>query len=156
MATKTERRSASGSRQYLAGDVPELVVNLVTGPLTLTNELAADGFIAASPGYISKLDLKGFTQVRLTGRIVTVSASANSPKLQLRYAAADTVTVGSFLIMGVSSVEFSVFTGTRDGDSGWIDLVPGAQIDSCYVGLMSIGGDGAADPVVSMVQAHFR
>jgi len=149
-------RSANGSRQWLAGEMPELVVPLITAPLTLTNALQADGFVVADNSYIWEVDLKGFKQVRLTGIVKTVSASANSPKIQLRYSATYTTTVASFVIMGATSVEFSMFTGAASADSGWIDLVEGANIDSCFLGLFNIGGDGAADPVINSVAAHFR
>lgn len=150
------KRTANGSDQFLAGEIPELMLNLVSAPLILTNALQADGFIAADNSYICKADLRGMTQVRLTGIVKTVSASANSPRIQLRYSAAYTTTVASFVIMGKTSVEFSLFTGSNDGDSGWIDLVEGAKINSCYLGLFNIGGDGAADPAINNVIAHFR
>lgn len=150
-------KTANGAQAYADGQqTPDLLLNLVAAPLTMTNALQADGFIVADNSYIWKVDLRGMSQVRLTGIVKTVSASANSPKIQLRYSPSYTTTVASFLIMGSSSVEFSLFTGSNDGDSGWINLVPGAQINSCYLGLFNIGGDGAADPVVNNVVAHFR
>lgn len=150
------RRTANGSQQFLAGEVPELITNLVTAPLTLTTQLQADGFIVADTSYIYKVDLKGMSQVKLTGIVKTVSASANSPKIQLRYSPTYTTTVASFVIMGKTSVEVSVFTGTTTVDSGWIDLVEGAKIDNCFLGIMSIGGNGAASPVINALAAHFR
>lgn len=151
------RKTANGAQAYADGqETPDLWLNLVASPLTMTNALQADGFIVADTSYIWKVDLRGCSQVRLTGIVKTVSNSANSPKIQLRYSPSYTTTVASYLIMGASSVEFSIFTGAADGDSGWINLVPGAQINSCYLGLFNIGGDGAADPVVNNVVAHFR
>lgn len=150
-------KTANGSAAYAFGQqTPDWSLPLITAPLTLTNALQADGFVAADTSYIWKADLLGVSQVRLTGIVKTVSASANSPKIQLRYSPSYTTTVASFLIMGASSVEFSMFTGAADADSGWINLVPGAQINSCYLGLFNIGGDGAADPVINCVTAHFR
>ena len=151
------RKTANGATWYADGqETPDLIIPLVSAPLTMTNALQADGFIVADNSYIWKADLLGCRQVRLTGIVKTVSASANSPKIQLRYSPSYTTTVASFLIMGTSSVEFSIFTGAADGDSGWIDLVPGARINSCYLGLFNIGGDGVAGPVVNNVVAHFR
>lgn len=150
-------KTANGSAAYAFGQqTPDWSLPLITAPLILTNALQADGFIAADNSYIWKADLLGVTQVRLTGIVKTVSASANSPKIQLRYSPTYTTTVASFLIMGSSSVEFSMFTGQASADSGWINLVPGAKINSCFLGLFNIGGDGAADPAINAVTAHFR
>lgn len=130
-----------------------LVIPLVTAPLTLTNQLLADGFIAGDNSYRYKADLATFTQVRLTGVVQTVGTATG--KIQLRYQAADSTTVASLLIMGATSVEISE-AATGLIDSGWINLVTGAKISPCFLGLMSIGGDGVADPVVNNIRAEFR
>jgi hypothetical protein len=152
------KKTANGAQAYADGqETPDFFIPLVAGaPLTLTNALQADGFVNADNSYIWEADLRGVSQVRLTGIIKTVSASANSPRLQLRYSPTATQTVASYLIMGATSVEISMFTGQLYADSGWINLVPGAQINNCFLGLFNIGGDGAADPVVNCVMAHFR
>ena len=150
------RRSANGSLQWLAGEMPDATIQLVTAPLTLTAMTAVDSFIAGDSSYQLPIDAAGYRQVRLVGAVKTVSASANSPKLQLRYSAAYSTVIANKLIMGATSVEFSLFTGATQGDSGWIDLVPGAQINGLSLGLMAIGGDGAAAPVVNNVSVFFR
>lgn len=151
-------KSASGNIAYAFGqETPEFVVPLAVGlPLTLTNALQALGFVNADTSYIYKVDLLGVKQVRLTGVVKTVSASVNSPKLQLKAHTAFSTTPGDYGNLGSSSVEFSMFTGAADGDSGWIDLAATYRINSCYLALMNIGGDGAADPVVNNVMLHCR
>ena len=150
-------KTGDGSVAYAGGlDTVDETLSLVTAPLTLTNALQADGFIAASNAYVWLAGTRGYRQVRLTGRIATVSASANSPRLQLRYSAAMSTTVANFLIMGSTSVEISMFTGQVMADSGWIDILPAARLANCFLGLFNIGGDGSASPVVSNVVAHFR
>ena len=150
-------KTAQGNYAWANGqDTVDLVIPLVTAPFTLTNALQADGFINADNSYIWKTDLRPFRQVRLTGRIATVSASANNPRLQLRYSTSFTTTVANFLQLGASSVEISMFTGQTLADSGWIDIAQAARIDSVFLGLFNIGGDGAADPVVNQVNAMFR
>jgi len=150
-------KTGDGSVAYAGGlDTVDETFSLVTAPLTLTNALQAYVFIAASNAYVWQVGTRGYRQVRLTGRIATVSASANSPRLQLRYSAAMSVTVADFLIMGSTSVEISMFTGQVMADSGWIDILPAARLANCFLGLFNIGGDGAADPIVSNVVAHFR
>lgn len=152
-------KTASGPRAYALGQqTPEWVLPLIGAPLTMTDALLADGFIVADTSYRWKVDLLGVTQVRLTAAIKVVSASASSPKLQLRASLTDTTTVASMLIMGETSVEVSLFTGTVGTvqDSGWINILGTYQTNNVWLGLMNIGGDGTADPVVNMVTAQFR
>lgn len=150
-------KTAQGGYAFAGGqDTTDLILTLVGGVLTLTNALQADGFINSDNGYVWKIDLRPYRQVRLTGRINVVSTSANNPRLQLRYSPTYTLTVANYAQLGSSSVEFSMFTGASYGDSGWIDLKDAARIDNCYLGLFNIGGDGAADPIVNQVVAQFR
>ena len=152
-------KTGDGPAAFANGtQTPDWFYDFISAPLTLTNALLADGFVNADTGFMWKLDLNGVSQVRLTGRVTTASASVNSPKLQLRYATAFTTTPASILQLGESSVEISMFTGTTTDiqDSGWINLKAAARIPNCYLMLMNIGGDGAADPVVNQVIAAFR
>lgn len=150
-------KTANGQNQYADGaDTIDLDVLFIGPAVTLTNALQADGFVNADNGYITAVDLRPYRQVRLLGRVGTVSASANNPRIQLRYSTTFTTTVGSFAQLGTSSVEFSMFTGATLGNSGWIDLVNAAKVETCFLGLFNIGGDGAADPVISQVRAQFR
>ena len=150
-------KTAQGNYAWANGqDTVDFSLVLVQTPLTLTNALQADGFINADPSYQWKVDLRPFRHVKLTGYIKTVSASANSPRLQLRYYTTTSTTPGNFIQLGASSVEISMFTGQVFADSGWIDLAQGARIDNCFLGLMNIGGAGAADPVVNNLLAYFK
>lgn len=157
MSRAPDRRTANGSRQWNAGNVPELILPLITAPVTLTDQAAALGYFNQDNGKIYIADLSAFEQVRLTARIKTASASAASPRLRLGYNTSFQTTAASVVQLGRTSlVEASMFTGTNMGDSGWLDLAPGAQIDNCYLALLMIGGDATADPAVDAVMAHFR
>lgn len=150
-------KTAQGGYAYAGGqDTVDLALPLVTGGFTLTNALQADGFFNGDSGYMWKVDLRPFRQVKLTGRVTTASASANSPKLQLRYNTSYSTTVSNFVQMGSSSVEISLFTGATLQDSGWIDIKEAARIENCYLGLFNIGGDGAADPIINQLVAYFK
>jgi hypothetical protein len=152
-------KTANGNYAFADGqETPDFFIPLVAGaPLVLTNALQADGFVNADNSYIYEADLLGVRQVRLTGIIKTVSASANTPRLQLRYSPTATQTVASFLQLGATSqVQISMFTGQLYADTGWLDIAQGARRNSVFLGLFNIGGDGAADPVVNSVIAHFR
>lgn len=152
-------KTANGNHQFADGqDTIDLDVALITAPLTLTSATQAIQFVAGSNAYITKVDLRPFRQVRLLGRVPTVSASANSPKIQLKYNTSFSTTTGDYADLGDSSVEFSVFTGTDANiqDSGWITLKRGARIENCFLAVLSVGGNGSASPVISMVRAQFR
>lgn len=148
-------RTANGSDQWLAGNMTELIVPLITAPLTMTDATQAAQFAGGTWLY-SKADLKGYTQVRLTGRVAIASASANTPKVVLKYHTAFSTTVGDFSDIGVSEVGFSIFTGATLGDSGWVSLATAAKIKDAFLTLVASGGDGAADPAIAQVMAHFR
>ena len=150
-------KTAQGGYAFAGGqDTIDLLLPLVSIGVALTNQASAENFFNTDNGHIWKVDLRPFRQVRLTGRVGTVSASANSPKILLKYSTSFTTTVGSYSQLGATSVEFSMFTGATLQDSGWIDLVPGARIENCYLGLLMSGGDATADPAVSAINAQFR
>ena len=115
-----------------------------TGRVNLTNQANATQFIANTDSNIMLLDLSRFTQVRMTIRIVLGSASANTPKVRLRYSTSYTTTASSYSDIGTSEVGASLATATFI-DTGWIDLASSAKA-AVYVALIQTGGDGAADP----------
>ena len=155
MTALPDRRTFNGSKQQLAGNVPELVMPLVNGALTLTNELQAAGFIGANNAYIFKLDLSAFKQVRLTGRVTTASNSANTPIMYVKGHTAYSTTVGDYGTLSGSAVSVSL-AATGLVDTGWMDISDTYDIDDCFLGLFTSGGDGAADPVVANVYLHIR
>lgn len=125
------------------------------GGVTLTDQASAAQFFANSNRNITKADLSLYTQCRLIARVTTGSASANTPRLILRYRNGSfSTTVGDYSDIGTSEVDCPlVSTGVID--SGWIDLAAGAKNDVLLT-VVQIGGDGAADPAVANLQAHFR
>ena len=122
--------------------------------LTLTNQSNAENFLAAVSRAVTLLDLTTYTQVRLVTRVQTGSASANSPRLRLRYRISFSTTVGDYSDIGTSEVSTSL-TSTGVIDSGWVSLATEAKAD-VYVTVTQIGGDGAADPVIGFVNTYFR
>lgn len=126
-----------------------------TANATLTNQAVAEQFLANNNRNIHLLDLSGATEVRLVARVVTASASANSPRLRVRYATSFTTTIGSYADIGTSEVSCALTpVGVRD--SGWIALAAGAKIASCYVAVTQIGGDAAADPAIGQTVLWIR
>lgn len=122
--------------------------------ITMTNQPNSEQFLGNSNRNITKIDLTHYTQVRLITRVVTNSASANTPRVYAEYHTSFTTTVGTFSDIGSSAVNCSL-ASTGVIDSGWIDLVAGAKAD-VFVTVLQNGGDGAADPAVGGVYLHFR
>jgi len=122
--------------------------------LQLTNQANAENFLAAVSRDITVLDLTTYTQCRLVTRVQTNSASANNPRLRLRYHTAFSTTVTDYVDIGTSEVATSL-ASTGLADSGWISLATGAKAD-VYVTVTQLGGDGAADPVIGFINAYFR
>lgn len=126
-----------------------------TANVTLTNQASAEQFLANNNRNIWRLDLSGATDVRLVARVVTGSASANTPRLRVRYATTFTTTVASYADIGTSEVACSLAL-TNLIDSGWVALAAGAKIDPCYVAVTQLGGDGVADPALGNIQLWIR
>jgi hypothetical protein len=151
-------KTANGPFAYAQGaDTPDQVLTVIGAPLTLTTNPAGVTFIAAITSYILRLDLSAVRQVRLTGIVSTVSASAATPVLRAAYFTSASTTASNYLQLGSGAqVQFSTFTGSFDGDSGWLDIAPAARIPNAYVGFFTVGGDGVASPVVNQVSLHLR
>ena len=125
-----------------------------TANITLTNQANAEQFLGNSNRNIQKADLTSYTQVRLTARVITASASVNSPRLYVEYYTSFTTTVGTFIAIGASAANASL-SAAGLVDSGWINLVTGAKAD-IFITVLQNGGDGAADPALGPVTVHFK
>jgi hypothetical protein len=125
-----------------------------TASITLTNQANSEGFLASNNRNIQRFDLTGFTQAKLVSRVVTASASVNSPRLELQYATSFTVTVGSYLDIAASPLSLSL-SAAGVIDTGWVNLVAGAKAN-VYLTVTQNGGDGVADPALGPVTAYFK
>ena len=123
--------------------------------LTLSNQATAEQFLGNSNRNVTKADLTNYTQVRLLTRIVTVSASVNSPKILVKYKTTFDTTIGNYSAIGTSAVECSIFTGATFCDTGWVNLAAGAKADVFITVAMS-GGDAAADPALGNTAVQFK
>lgn len=124
------------------------------GTITLTNQPSTEQFLSNSSRNITKFDLTQYTQCRLITRVTTGSASANSPRLRVRYRTTFSTTESDYSDIGTSEVSTSL-TSTGVIDSGWVNLAAGALAD-VFVTVTQLGGDGAADPAYGMLMVHFR
>jgi hypothetical protein len=130
----------------------------VLAALAWTNMPAALSFwfsTATVAKGVTKVDLTGFTQVRLlVNKQGTAGAAAS--KLILRYKAAPfTQTVANYSDIGASEVSVAVNVQNTFLETAWINLVAGAKAD-VFLALLGSGGDGALDPAFGMVVAEFK
>jgi hypothetical protein len=88
-------------------------------------------------------------------RIVTASASVNTPRIYAEFATSFTTTASSFDTLGTGAVNCSLATGQAYCDTGWIALASAAKAD-VFVTIFQHGGDAAADPALGPVALHFR
>lgn len=124
--------------------------------LTLTNSPIAERLVG-NQRYrsVRSLDLSGYTQVRLRGAVAVASISGNTPVLRLKYkTGANANTAASYLDIGASPVSLSL-SAAGHVDSGWTNLVAGAQGD-VLVALTESGGDGISDPGIGWLNVELR
>jgi hypothetical protein len=126
-------------------------------PLVLTDQTSAVAhFGGGTIERVTLVTLTRCTQARLVALVTTLSASANTPRVRLRYRAAGySATVGDYSQIGTSEVQVSL-AATGLIDSGWIAMTGAALVAGTAVTVDQIGGDGAADPAVTSVIAYFR
>jgi hypothetical protein len=123
--------------------------------LTLTNQASAIQFLSNSNRNIQIADLEGYTECRLSMRVVTASASVNTPRIVAKYSSSYTTTIGDYADIGASEVSVSL-SSAGFGNSGWSAMAAGAIADNIYIVLAQIGGDGVADPAIAGAVLEFR
>lgn len=127
-----------------------------TANITLTNQANSLAFLNSAPRVINMVDLTGFTQYRLMVRVLTASASANNPRIFLRYKSGAFSDVGGDFSEIGTSAEIVSLAATGLIATPWTGLVSGAIADGIYIAVMQHGGDGAADPVLGNVHVEFK
>ena len=126
-----------------------------TANVTLTNQSATDQFLSNNNRNIQLVDLANYSEVRVSHRTVTNSASAASPRLIARYVTTYSQTVASWIDIGTSEVSSSMASYNIQ-TSGWVALAVGAKVNDCYLSVIQAGGNGVADPAVASVVVEFR
>lgn len=122
--------------------------------ITLTSQASGHDWLGSSRTQL-QVDLTGYSQIRFVVRVMTGSASANTPIVYLRYRTTFSATAGDFTDSpGTSAVQCSM-TSTGAIDTGWIDLASGAKAD-IHLGCFVSGGDGSASPALGKVTAFVK
>lgn len=96
------------------------------------------------------LDLRGYTEIRLTAACTTAGASGAS--LQARLATAAPTVAGSY----ASPLAACSIAAAGILDSGWQVLPVAARVSPAWIDAFGIGGDAAADPVFGLIQLWLR
>lgn len=130
----------------------------VLAATTWTNMPAALSFwlsTATVAKGVTKVDLTGYSQVRLLVNKQGTSGAAAS-KLILRYKATPfTQTVANYSDIGTSEVSVATNVNNVFSETAWIDLAAGAKAD-VFLALLGSGGDGTLDPAFGQVTAEFK
>jgi hypothetical protein len=104
---------------------------------------------------VERVDLTGYTQVRLRVNKQGTSGAAAS-KLILRYKVAPfTQVVANYSDIGTSEVSVAINVNNTYLDTGWINLAEAAKAD-VFLALLGSGGDGALDPAFGTITAEFK
>lgn len=164
-ATGTNKKLPLSELKTFVAAPPLLPVAYATDATTsfvMTNATQAERIAGnAGPRMVRHVFLSGHTQVRATGYVVTVSSSANTPRCRIRYKTGvyNFDIAANYLPLGDAGaeVEFSVFTGATDVDTGWVNMAPAAiAAGDIQVGVSEIGGNGTQSPALSYLVVWFR
>jgi hypothetical protein len=126
-----------------------------SGNSALTNQANTEQFIVNNSRNICQCDLTDFTQYRLCARVVTGSASANSPRLYAQYHTSFTTTVATYSDLGSGGEVALSLTTAGAIKTAWTTIAAGALAD-VFLTVMQHGGDATADPAIAHVQIQFR
>lgn len=126
----------------------------VGGAGTLTAQASALQFMLNTNRMQIPADLTHFRQVKFSVRVTTLSASANNPRIILRYFPTFSTASGDYLDIAAAELSASL-AATGMIESAWVDLASGARAP-VTLALLAIGGDATAAPAVSSVTAQFR
>lgn len=126
-----------------------------TANVTLTNQANAEQFLGNSDRNIKPVDLTDFTEYRLCARVVTASASPNSPRLYAQYHTSFTTTVATHSPLGASGDVALSLAAAGSVKTAWTAIVAGAKAD-VFVTVMQNGGNASADPALGNVEVQFR
>ena len=112
----------------------------------------AETFLAGSTRHIRRVDLTGYSQVRIVGN--TQTAGVAGAKIYPKFRSTYDATVGNWTNLSSGSCEF-IITNTGPYESGWVDLYSNDMSD-VYICLAGSGGDGATTPSIGNLALEFR
>jgi len=124
--------------------------------LTLTNMTNALAVLPLGLTFhYTRFNTVNVRRMRLVGRVVTGSASANNPRMYIQYS----ITAGvSYVTLGAGTIASGDVVSLVTGAlviSNWITVPVEARGDSYIWRVVTEGGDAAADPVVGNVYIEY-
>lgn len=120
--------------------------------LTMTNQANALQGLGNSNRNEAYFDGTNFTQCRVVARVVTQSASVNSPRLIPQYSTDGT----NFTTIGTGTgTQSATMSSAGAKKSDWITLPAGAKADVIFR-IAQNGGDGTADPAIGFAALQFK
>lgn len=123
--------------------------------ITMTNQANSEQFLGNSNRNITRADLTNYTQYRLVARVVTGSASANTPRLYAQFHTSFSTTASDYSPLGDSGDVNASLTNAGLVATAWTNLASAAKAD-VFLTVMQNGGDGTADPAVGPVMIQFK
>jgi len=134
------------------------ILSSPTASTAITNQPVAETFFISSNRHTTLFNTSKYTSMRLVVHVTAGSASANTPRLYMKYKTtfATGDTVGTFTTIGTGSgTEACSLTSTGIVATDWI-TIPAGAVGDVYFCIAEIGGDATADPGVSIVVIQFR
>lgn len=132
--------------------------NTAESTLVLTNQANAEQIInngTTNARYARYIDLTPFSTIRIVSRVTVSSASANNPRLYLKYST-DNGSNYTLIGDGTSASDIlSLSSASGVKKSGWITIPSGAKTD-VLLQLYQNGGDGTADPALAWVYVEIK
>ena len=128
------------------------LVPLAVGSTTWTNMPAALTPLFGRPAGsgAAPLDLRGYTEARLT--VASTTAGASGASLQARLATTAPTVAGSY----ASPLAACSIAAAGILDSGWQVIPVLSRVSPVWIDAFGIGGDAAADPVFGLIQLWLR
>lgn len=137
-----------------SGGALHMVIPFSIGASSWSNMPAAATFFLGIATSL-KVDLTGFTQVRIGFHIGSTAGYAGS-KLIARYSTSFTVTASDPSDIGATEVSAALDGSTNTyAVSSWVNLAAGAKAD-VWVCIIGTGGDGAIDPQIRWCTLEFK
>ena len=127
---------------------------MVTPSVTLGTQANAEQELGNTNGFSQILlpTLNLFNRIRLSGRVATLSASANNPRLYPQYSlnGSTWITIGTGLTTNSLPLSATGLVATA-----WIALPTAAQAETVYFRIAQNGGDATASPIIRGVCYQF-
>lgn len=129
-------------------------------PLTWTDMPAAATFYNGNAGFIQRVNLEAYSQIRLD--LFQGTAGLSGADIKLRYSTSNDDTVGNYtntFDLTGDALSLEIGTGGNDGTTlttDWVDLKSAAKTADIFMCVIGEDGDGTEDPVIGQLNVYVR